>query len=105
MIRLCMQIQDPHQNMKVFIYQEQCICGWKIFCTVVQSKANKNFINEIVVSKSVYDDLLGYKNKLDKLYQDMFKYNLTENFYHGSIIRMDMDDWLDNEKQKNPCTR
>lgn len=33
------------------------------------SKASKGFINEIVVSKSVYDDLSIYKNKLDKTYQ------------------------------------
>lgn len=69
------------------------------------SKASKGFINEIVVSKSVYDDLSGYKNKLDKTYQSMLTLNLAEGYYHGSIIRMDMDEWLDNEKQKNPCNR
>ncbi|NME66499.1 adenylate/guanylate cyclase domain-containing protein [Flammeovirga aprica] len=69
------------------------------------SKANKGWINEIVVSKAVYDDLSGYKNSLDKYYQDMLTHNTEENFYHGSIIRMDMNDWLAEQKQKNPCSR
>lgn len=67
------------------------------------SKASKGFTNEIVVSNSVYEDLSGYKNKLDKTYQSMLSLNIAEGFYHGSIIRIDMDEWLDNEKQKNPC--
>lgn len=64
------------------------------------SKASKGWTNDIVVSKAVYDDLLGYKNRFDKTYQNMFSLNVTEGYYHGSIIRMDMDEWLDNEKQK-----
>ena len=69
------------------------------------SKASKGFINEIVVSNSVYEDLSGYKNRLDRTYQSMFSSNIAEGYYHGSIINMDMDKWLDNEKLKNPCNR
>ena len=69
------------------------------------SKASKGLISDIVVSKSVYDDLLGYQNKKEKYYQDMFNYKADENIYHGSIIDMNMDEWLEYRKQKNPCSR
>lgn len=69
------------------------------------SKASKGLINEVVVSKSVFEDLSGYKNCLDETYQSMLSLNIAEDYYHGSIIRIDMDKWLDNEIKKNPCNR
>ncbi|WP_309613253.1 adenylate/guanylate cyclase domain-containing protein [Flavobacterium sp.] len=67
------------------------------------NKGNKNGINEIVISQVVYDDLNGFKGTNDKLYQDMLTKNYTENFYHGSVIRTSMEDWLNEQKQKKPC--
>jgi len=69
------------------------------------SKASKGFTKEIVVSKSVYDDLSGYKNRFDITYQSMLSLNMAEGYYHGSIVRIEMDEFLENEKQKNPCNR
>lgn len=69
------------------------------------SKACKGLINEIVISKSVFEDLSGYKNRLDKTYQSMLSLNITEGYYHGSIVNMDMDDLLNDEKLQNPCNR
>ncbi|MDD4976475.1 MAG: adenylate/guanylate cyclase domain-containing protein [Bacteriovorax sp.] len=66
------------------------------------SKACKNAINEIVISQAVYDDLSGYKNKLDNDFQKLFYQ--VESFYHGSIINSGMNNWLSDVKQKNVCS-
>lgn len=67
------------------------------------SKANNDGIKEIVVSQLVYDDLSGYKNKLDNDFQNLFE--PIEDFYHGSMINSGMSNWLIDVKQKNICAR
>lgn len=68
------------------------------------SKGGKNGINTIVISKAVYDDLLGKGNgKVD--YQSFFKFNMFDNFYHADMIRTDMQNWLDEKQKQNPCYR
>lgn len=61
--------------------------------------ANKGGNNVIVISKDVYDDLKGYKGGRSGNieYQSCFT-KISEDAYTGNIIRIDMDDWLNNQK-------
>lgn len=61
--------------------------------------ANKNGNDVMVISKDVYDDLKGYKGgRLANIeYQNWFT-KISEDAYTGDIIRIDMDDWLNNQK-------
>ena len=60
------------------------------------SNGNKNNIQTIVISDTVFKDLAGYNGHLNKPYQSMFdKFTDHDNiYYHGNIIRVDMDEWL-----------
>lgn len=69
------------------------------------SKGGKNGISEIVVSSGVYDDFNGFTGVNNKPYQEMFTKNSLEDFYHGSIIRSDMNDWLIEQQKSKPCNR
>ena len=69
------------------------------------SKANKNVNKEIVVSEYVYSDLEGFNGTNNVPYQDMLEYNNLENFYHGSIVKTKMDNWLKEKQKKNPCKK
>lgn len=67
------------------------------------SKANKEVSSGIVIDQNTYDDLSGYSNTKDKLYQDMFTKKYLDEYYHGTIVNMNMNDWLNDKKQKSPC--
>lgn len=69
------------------------------------SKGGKNGINEIVVSPGVYDDFNGFTGTNNQLYQEMFTKNSLENFYHGSVVRSDMSNWLIEQQKSKPCNR
>jgi class 3 adenylate cyclase len=63
-------------------------------------KGNKDWVSSIVISKQIYNDLEGQKNKFGKPYQGMFSYHY-EGFYSGNIIRLDMEDWLSDQERKD----
>lgn len=63
------------------------------------SKGNKEVSSPIVISNEVYADLYGYQNRFAKDYQAMFTRSV--NYYYGDIIEIDMEDWLDAEKNKH----
>lgn len=67
------------------------------------SKGGKGSTQTIVISEKVYDDLNGKQNGQKKYYQSFFSKNHIEGFYHGNIIRIDMDAWLEKLKSKSPC--
>lgn len=50
--------------------------------------------NTIVINKKIYNDLEGVKNVEGKFYQDWFRYNALQNYYHGNVINIEMQDWL-----------
>ncbi|MEK6495216.1 adenylate/guanylate cyclase domain-containing protein [Myroides odoratimimus] len=57
------------------------------------SKANKDVQYGLVIDNDTYNALEGYDNDLGSLYQDMFEKS-PEDYYYGTIIRVDMDQWL-----------
>ncbi|WP_217992655.1 hypothetical protein [Bacillus cereus] len=57
-------------------------------------KANKENTHPIVTTEILYNNL-NEKNK------EFFKKTLLEDFYHGNIVDISMNDWLKNEKDKD----
>ena len=84
-----------HEESKInkVIYMGSVISDARNLC----AKACKSPINEIVISKAVYDDLSGYKNKLENDFQKFFYQ--AESFYHGSIVNSGMNKWLNDVRQ------
>ncbi|MFA9371458.1 MAG: adenylate/guanylate cyclase domain-containing protein [Labilibaculum antarcticum] len=67
------------------------------------SKANKEVSSTMVISKNVYDDLSGYDNG-EQEYQSFFTKKITDTYYHGDIIRIEMNKWLNDKKISSPCS-
>ncbi len=67
------------------------------------SKANKEVSSEIVIDQGTYNDLSGYQNAHNVTYQSMFSWNYNGQYYHASIIRLDMNDWLTQKQKISPC--
>ncbi|MDF2960663.1 MAG: putative adenylate/guanylate cyclase [Paenibacillus sp.] len=67
------------------------------------SYANKDWTSAIVISNEVYDDFGRTANRNGKLYKDMFSYDESKDFYHGNIVNMDMDEWLQEQILEKPC--
>lgn len=59
----------------------------------------------MAISANVWNDLEGEQNNKGNKYQDMFSMDVFNDFYHGNIIRMDMNDWLEEEQQIKPCSK
>jgi len=68
------------------------------------SKGGKNGIGSIVISPEVYNDLQGKTNGTTE-YQTFFTKKFLENYYHGTMIRVDMNKWLEETKTKSPCQK
>lgn len=66
------------------------------------SKARKEVSSGLVIDIKTYQDLEGYHNNTNT-YQSMFQKNHISNYYHGTIIRIDMENWLNLKKQNSPC--
>ncbi len=64
------------------------------------SKANKIVTQTLVITESVFTDLYGHGNGKDN-YQSFFRKN--ENYYVADMIRIDMNDWLNEQQIKSPC--
>lgn len=67
------------------------------------SKAGKEVTSSIVIDSECHNDLSGYQNSDGKKYQEMFEKKYLEDYYHGSLIRMDMEEWLNEKKRNSPC--
>lgn len=61
------------------------------------SKANKEIYAPIVISPTVYNDMSGKTNVENLSYQGMFTYQPTHNCYSGRVVRIDMQEWLNNQ--------
>jgi class 3 adenylate cyclase len=68
------------------------------------SKANKEVTKSLVISKKVYEDLEGYQNRNNNLYQSFFESH-NNDYYFAEIIDMDLNEWLNIQKLASPCTR
>jgi len=68
------------------------------------SKGNKSGNGSMVISAAVYSDLYGKHNGTN-YYQSFFSKSLSEDFYHGTCVRIDMDTFLEQQKAKSPCYR
>lgn len=68
------------------------------------SKGSKNGNRSMVISPDVYNDLEG-KHNGTSYYQTFFVKNHLENFYHANMVRIDMNDWLQEQQTKSPCYR
>ena len=56
------------------------------------SKAGKEVTSSLVIDIDCHKDLSGYDNGLGITYQDLFQKKFLENYYHGSVIRIDMSE-------------
>lgn len=68
------------------------------------SKGSKYGNGSIAISNDVYNDLEGKHNGIT-YYQTFFSKNHLDGFYHASMVRTDMEDWLNNMKTTYPCTQ
>jgi class 3 adenylate cyclase len=68
------------------------------------SKGGKNYNGSIVISADVYNDLEGKGNGTTE-YQTFFTKNNIEDFYHASMVRIDMNNWLTDQQTNSPCSR
>ena len=68
------------------------------------SKGSKNRNGTMVISDAVYNDLEGKTNGVTE-YQSFFSRNIIEQNYHATMVRIDMDAWLEEQKTKSPCNR
>ena len=68
------------------------------------SKGSKNSNGTMVISDAVYNDLEGKTNGVSE-YQSFFSRNIIEQNYHATMVRIDMDAWLEEQKTKSPCNR
>lgn len=66
------------------------------------SKGSKLGNGSMIISESVYNDLED-KHNGKEYYQSFFTKKYLENYYHGTIIRMDMNNWLQEQQSKSPC--
>jgi class 3 adenylate cyclase len=66
------------------------------------SKGSKNSNGTMVISPEVYNDLQGKTNGTTA-YQSFFVKNTLEDNYHATMVRIDMDNWLNEQKTKSPC--
>ncbi|MBO9586747.1 MAG: hypothetical protein J7574_21485 [Flavobacterium sp.] len=66
------------------------------------SKARKEVNSGLVIDNKTYEDLEGYHNNIDT-YQSFFAQNYLGGYYHGTVIRIDMQNWLNQKKQHSPC--
>ena len=57
-------------------------------------RANKDGNSVINISQEVYDDLEGFRGHQNKLYQSMFFKPLGKDYYTGSVIRIDLENWV-----------
>lgn len=68
------------------------------------SKGSKYGNGSIAISDDVYNDLEGKHNGTE-YYQTFFSKNHLDGFYHASMVRTDMEAWLNNIKSTYPCNR
>ena len=68
------------------------------------SKGGKYGNGSMVISSEVYNDLEGKHNGTN-YYQSFFTKNQFENFYHATMVRTDMEAWLNDKKTTSPCHR
>lgn len=68
------------------------------------SKGNKLGNGSMVISADVYNDLLG-KHNGTSYYQTFFTRNNMEGYYHATLFRIDMNNWLNEQQTKSPCNR
>ncbi len=68
------------------------------------SKGNKAGNGSMVISTEVFNDLEN-KNNGKAYYQTFFSKNHLENYYHSTICRIDMNNWLEEQQTKSPCNR
>ena len=66
------------------------------------SKGSKSGNGSMVISQAVFDDLEG-KNNGTSYYQTFFTKNYLENYYHATMVRIDMNNWLEEQQTKSPC--
>ena len=66
------------------------------------SKGSKNANGTIVISDDVYADLQGKGNGTHE-YQSYFTRNYLEGNYHSTMVRIDMNNWLNEQQIKSPC--
>ena len=69
------------------------------------SKARKEVNSGLVIDDNTYQDLFGYQNLSNVTYQSMFSFNFQSNYYHGTIINIGMESWLNEKKQNSPCSK
>jgi class 3 adenylate cyclase len=68
-------------------------------------KANKEGNSVITISNEIYNDLEGFKNVNGDFYQDWFSQRILGDYYHGDVIRINMNDWLKTQQEEDPCHR
>lgn len=66
------------------------------------SKGSKNANGTIVISDDIYNDLQGKGNGTHE-YQSYFSKNYLEKNYHATMVRIDMNDWLNKMQSESPC--
>lgn len=59
---------------------------------------NKGSIQPIVISSTIYSNLVTTKNEE---WKEWFTFDGKHNFYHGDIINREMDNWLKNQKRQH----
>lgn len=62
------------------------------------AKANKDGNRTINISQEVYDDLEGFLGHNDVPYQDMFMRPWGKSHYTGDVIRVTMEEWLNENR-------